>query len=309
MVMGDPRFFRIKGGHNPYTRNRWGIRKRVDRTRAIRQWQTLKGTLEALGAKVFVLPAVKDLPGLVFPANAGFLYPKYELRDLSKRTFYLSNLTSHRSREQDIYQSFFSSCGLATARLPYAFEGEADFFPCGEFYIFTYGTIRKTGFRPRWGWPPYSFQYSHRSDERNEEALKRIVGDRQILKVRLTDVRYYHGDTCFFAFGPNREYLFAYLDAIDQESRARLKHNLGSRLISLSHMDAENFVANSVQVDTENGPHLVLPAGVSDEVKTKVSSLGLPFSTVDVSEFFLKGGGSIKCLICDLGPLVQGHDT
>lgn len=303
--MGDPQLFRIKGGQNPYTRNRWGIRKRVCRVRALSQWQTLRETLESLGAKVFVLPAVKDLPGLVFPANAGFLYPKYEATDFSNKTFYLSNLTLHRLHEQDLYQNFFSSLGFVTSRLPYAFEGEADFFPCGEFYIFTCGTIRKTGFRPRWGWPLYEFQFSHRSDERNEDTLKRIVGNRPILKIRLTDVRYYHGDTCLFAFGPKREYLFAYPEAIDEESRNVLRHHLGSRLVELSRRDAENFVANSVQVDTANGPHLVLPAGVSEEVKTNVSSLGFSFSTVDVSEFFQKGGGSIKCLVCDLGPRVR----
>ncbi|MBI4358587.1 MAG: hypothetical protein HY584_04740 [Candidatus Omnitrophica bacterium] len=351
VLMGDPYFFRIKGGNNPYTRNHWGVRKRVDRERAIFQWQSLRETFESLGAKVFILAPREDLPGLAFPANAGFLYPKL-LRPLHesssplvrqktdesvlrrmgeekgggcnpphpnlpprrgegktdeeafKSTFYLSNLTGHRAGEQAVYREFFSELGFRLDTLPYPFEGEADFFPCGASYIFTYGTVRPTGFRLRFGWPPYEYQFSHRSDERNEKALQKIVGGRPILKVRLIDVRYYHGDTCLFAFGPKREHLFAYLDAVDEESRGLLQRHLGNRLIPLAREEAQNFVANSVQIETESGPHIVFPVGVSDEVKRKVSSLGISFTTVDVSEFFEKGGGSVKCMICDLGPLV-----
>jgi len=93
----------------------------------------------------------------------------------------------------------------------------------------------------------------------------------------------------------------AYLDAMDVPSRERLKLYFADKLIKLSEQDAENFIANSFQVDTPTGPHLVMPEKASMQIKAKVRALGIPFSTIDVSEFFEKGGGSIKCMLCDLG--------
>ena len=56
VLMGDPRHFSVKGGANPHTRTRWGTRRRVDRQRAIAQWQRLKDTLGDLGVRVIVVP-------------------------------------------------------------------------------------------------------------------------------------------------------------------------------------------------------------------------------------------------------------
>jgi N-dimethylarginine dimethylaminohydrolase len=302
ILLGDPSHFRIKSGKNPYTRDRWGRRKTVDLPKAAAQWGRFKGTLESLGAKVFVLPPSEENPSTVFPANAGFLYPKYEPRPWANKKFYLSSLSPHRAGEETLYRDFFASVGLATETAPYPFEGEADFFPCGDLHLFCHGPIVRTGFRPAWDWPPYRYRFSHRTDNRNREFLRSVVGQKEILGVRLIDERYYHGDTALFAFGRQREYLFAYLEALDFESQSRLKHRLGSRLIPLSRTDAENFVANGFQLDTPAGPHLVFPEGVSSQVRNTVTRMGFPMTTVDVSEFFLKGGGSVKCLICDLGP-------
>ncbi|MBI4353443.1 MAG: hypothetical protein HY593_05915 [Candidatus Omnitrophica bacterium] len=305
VLLGDPSFFRIKGGKNPYTRTRWGFKKKVDRVKAISQWKRFKETIESLGAHIFVLPPQREYPGAVFPANAGFLFPKYELLPWGRKRFYLSHLAFHRKGEEVIYRDFFISKGLPVEKLPYAFEGEADFFPCGEFYIFSYGRMVKPGFRPRLGWPPYEYRFSHRSDKRNADFLQRVIGDAPLVQVCLTNVRCYHGDTALFAFGRNRECLLAYRGAMDSASWEGLERCWGRHLFPLSQRDAENFTANSFQLDTPNGPHVVFPEGVSAEVRRTVSSVGLPYTCVDVSEFFTKGGGSVKCLLCDLGPYVE----
>ncbi len=301
VLLGDPSFFRIKSGANPYTRNAWGFRKKVDLKKALLQWGQFKEVLERAGAKVLVPPPQRDNPGMVFPANAGIIYPKYEPIPVSQKTFYLSNLTEHRAGEASFYRQFLAAQGFKFGTLPHRFEGEADFFPCGEVYIFSYGAITPTGFRPRWSLPPWRYQFSHRSDARNLKALEEIVKGKKVIPVRLTDTRYYHGDTALFAFGTKREYLLAYLEAMDEESGDRLKKFLGNRLIPISRKDAECFTANSFQLDTPQGPHLILPVQTSQDIRSKISSLGFPISTVDVSEFFEKGGGSIKCLLLDLG--------
>jgi N-dimethylarginine dimethylaminohydrolase len=46
---------------------------------------------------------------------------------------------------------------------------------------------------------------------------------------------------------------------------------------------------------------LVMPAGISDRLKAQVRERGVEPITADVSEFLKKGGGSVKCMIGDLG--------
>ncbi len=301
VLLGDPRHFRIKGGRNPYTRGRWGLKKRVDSARARAQWERFKETLERLGARTVVMNGDPDYPGMVFPANAGFLQAKYKPAPLAEKRFVLSKLSGHREGERHLYVRFLGSLGLRLEEAPFLFEGEADFFPAGEFFIFTFGKIVPTGFRPAAGLPPWRYQFSHRSDARNAEFLRKLVAPVNVLPVKLVDTRYYHGDTAFFAFGPKREYLLAYFGACDRESADRLKKHFGDKLFEISKADAEAFAANSFQLETPEGPHVVMPAGVSDAVRGRIRAAGLPCTEVDVSEFFSKGGGAVKCMLCDLG--------
>ena len=48
--------------------------------------------------------------------------------------------------------------------------------------------------------------------------------------------------------------------------------------------------------------YLFMPQGISEELERAVRERGVEPVTVDVSEFLAKGGGSIKCMILDLGP-------
>ncbi len=301
LLLGDPRHFRIKGGRNPYTRDRWGFKKRVDGARARGEWDRFKETLERLGARTHVVPAHPDYPGMVFPANAGFLHPKYKVAPLADKRFILSKLTAHREGERHRYVRFLGSLGLRLEEAPFAFEGEADFFPCGEFFIFTYGDIMPTGFAPRIGIPPWRYRFSHRTDARNAEFLRKLVSPVPVLPLKLTDTRYYHGDTALWACGPDRKFLFAYPPAFERDSWERLQKNFGGRLFELSREDAEAFGANSFQLETPQGPHAVLPSGVSEAMRDNLKRIDLPYTEVDVSEFFRKGGGAVKCMLCDLG--------
>src|SRR5262250_1814597 len=100
IVMGDPRHFSVRGGANPHTRNVLGIRKRVDPERARQQWHALARTLVAHGVKIYVIDPDPALTGLVYPANAGFVFPL----NGSGRTFYLANLLPSRAAEREVYR-------------------------------------------------------------------------------------------------------------------------------------------------------------------------------------------------------------
>ena len=156
IVMGNPAHFSVRGAANPHTRTALGLRKRVDPELARRQWHGMAKALISHGCEVLVIDPDQELTGLVYPANAGFLYPpdtaapKPEGFDRSK-LFYLANLLPTRAGERPVYQRFIRSLGIETRDLEARFEGEADFFPAGRHMIFTYGRIERQRFVPRFG--------------------------------------------------------------------------------------------------------------------------------------------------------------
>ncbi len=97
VLMGDPTHFSVKGGANPHTRTRWGRRRSVDRERAIHQWHELHAALRDHDVEILVVPADPEQPGLVYPANAGFMQEVDREQPLSERSFYLANLLPTRA--------------------------------------------------------------------------------------------------------------------------------------------------------------------------------------------------------------------
>ncbi len=298
--MGDPAHFRVRGGANPHTRTRWGFRKTVNHGLAREQWGLLKNLLTDHGVTVHVVPARESSPGLVFPANAGFLADLHEPWPREKKTFYLSQMLPSRRAEQALYGEFLKALGFRVEAFPRRFEGEADFFPAGDVFLFTSGVLENQRFVPRRGWPPYRRVYGFRSDPAALADLKSLC-HREILALTLVRETHYHGDTCLCAFGPRREFLLAYLPALAEESQNRLAARFGKNLVPLSREDGELFSANSFQIDSLR-PLLVMPHTVTERLRDQIRERGVDVEATDVSEFMTKGGGSVKCLIGDLGP-------
>ncbi len=308
VLLGDPSFFRIKSGSNPHTRDWLGRRKSVDRSRASTQWGNLKSVLQGHGVQIHVLPPVEELPGTVFPANAGFRFGS---------TFYLSNLNPARAREVEHYRLFLQRLGLSVQDFPseYLFEGEADFIPVGhpsgdprrKIYLFTHGRIEHPRWEFRLGIPPYRRIYGFRSDRWAQGALRDVVKPLEVVPLELIDERHYHGDTLLCPFGPHHEYLLVYLGGLSPMAQAALRSRFADRLVPLSREDAQSFAANSFQIAAdyygEEVPVLLMPDGLSVELYGQVRERGVIPCPVDVSEFLEKGGGAVKCMLLDLGEL------
>jgi N-dimethylarginine dimethylaminohydrolase len=304
IIMGDPRYFSVRGGANPHTRNLLGMKKKVDPELARRQWHAMALALNAHGAEVFVVEPRPDLPGLVYPANAGTLYPLEDCAAHAK-TFHLANLLPTRAGEREVYRLFIRALGFNTADVKARFEGEADFFPAGRYMLFTYGPIEHQRFVPALGLPPWRRVYGFRSEKGALKELSAIASGTEILALELRLEAYYHGDTALCSFGPRREFLLAYLDALSTESQGRLREAFGVNLVQLTADDAALYAANSFQIEDGGRLHLFMPLGVSDGLQRAVRERGVAPVLVDVSEFLAKGGGSIKCMILDLGPAVE----
>ncbi len=299
IAMGDPTYFSVLGGANPHTRNLLGIRKRVDVALARRQWHALARELIDHGVEVCVIEPHQRLTGLVYPANAGFLYP---LAGGGAKTFHLSNLLPTRADEREIYRPFIRAMGYPTADIRARFEGEADFFPAGRLMIFTWGRIERQRFVPRLGLPPWQRIYGFRSERGALGELEQIAGSRPILALELVLEAHYHGDTVLCSFGPEREFLLAYLAGLSAVSQARLRAEFAENLIELSEDDGAMYAANAFHTDLDGRQFLFLPRGVSERLLSQIRERGVDPVVVDASEFLAKGGGSIKCMILDLGP-------
>jgi N-dimethylarginine dimethylaminohydrolase len=302
VLMGDPTYFSIRAGANPHTRTVWGRRKSVDRAKAIAQWHAFAQLLCRFGVRVLVVPPSPVLPGLVYPANAGFLFPLDSPSPPQHREFYLANLLPSRAGEQAVYRQFLERCGFRTARLQARFEGEADFFPVGERYLFTYGNVEAQRFRFRFGMPPYERVYGFRSEIRALIELQQIAAGKEVVPVELCDEAYYHGDTTLCAFGPGRQFILAYLEALVPVAGERLQTLFKDDLLPLRAEDAMLYAANSFPLAQGSQYYLFMPAGVSETLLAQVREHGVEPVIIDVAEFLRKGGGAVKCMIGDLGP-------
>jgi arginine dihydrolase len=304
VLMGDPAFFSVKGGANPHTRTRLGTRRRVDRERAIRQWQRMRDVLRDHGVRVLVVPPDPAQPGLVYPANAGFLTDVDAEKPLAEKTFYLANLIATRAGERPHYERVLRAAGFRTASVPaeYRFEGEADFFPAGGIYLLTHGRLERQRFVPRLGLPPWRRVYGFRTDRRVESFLAPRVAPRPVLAIELVLEAHYHGDTALCAFGPGRRFLLAWPPALGAGAWDRLRERFGPDLIELGDADAARYAANAFALTQAGDSFLFLPDGCSDRLLGQVRERGATPVAIDVSEFLKKGGGSVKCMIGDLGP-------
>jgi len=288
--MGDPAAFEIRHGNNPHTRNRYGLKKHVDRVRAKEQWTAMKEVLERHGVEVHVLPADPERPGLVFPANAGFI-PKAGI-------FVAAHLNPTRAAEQAIYADALQQLGFSIHTISKAFEGQADLIRWGESYLFSYGRLRQPAWSWQRSWPPWQRRYGFRTDQTALPELGDWIPSDKVISIELTDEHYYHGDTLLCSFGPERRFLLAYDGAMSVASQESLKKH--KDILWLSDQDAAAFAANSFGIQEGDRHILFMPNGVSATLRRQIEGLGVQTVVIDVSEFLDKGGGAVKCMVFDM---------
>lgn len=284
IVMTDPRHFAIKGGANPHTRNPDNSLKVVELGRAWPQWHAYVDALLDAGLDVYVADATPSTTGMVFAANAGFLHERLASTPLSQRDFYVSHFTApHRVAEQPLFEDFMRRFGVNVLAYDDAvrFEGEADAFPVGR------------GESLRW-----MFTYGFRSDLSVADWLEREIVQAPLMRLKLTNPAYYHGDCLLCDLGGP---FLVWSGGIEPSDYAHLEDELGERIIALDDEDARGFIGNSFYVETHKGRFLFSPAAIRDATRAKIEAHGVQVVPVDISEFFGKGGGGPKCMVFNLG--------
>ena len=284
VLMTDPRYFTIRGGANPHTRNPDSTLKSVDSGRAWKQWHNYVDALLDGGVDIYVAEAVPELTGMVFAANAGFLAGRLEERPSHEKTFYPSHFTAeHRRPEGPEYAEFMENLGFEVADYPddWRFEGEADAFPVG-----------------RGGDLEWIFTYGFRSDPTIADWLEDDIVGEPFHRYELADPKYYHGDCILCDLGGP---LLGWSSGLVDASAERLREDFGDRLVELEDEEGAGFAGNSFYVETDRDRLLYTPTELGGETHEKIEAAGVTVVPVDISEFFGKGGGGPKCMVFNLG--------
>lgn len=259
ILMCPPDYFKVEYSINPWMAGNEGA---LDRDRAFDQWRTLRDAL-AEYAEIVEMPPQKNLPDMVFTANAGVVY--------GNKAMASHFLPQERRGEEKFFKAWFTENGFELCDLPddVGFEGAGDCL------------LDRGG---PWMWTGFGF----RTEIEAHEHLKNNF-DREIVSVKLVDERFYHIDTamCPLAEG----YLMYHPPAFDYDSRIAIEKRVPShKRIVVDTMDAGNFACNAVNL----GQH-VFVNDASLALRARLMRVGFNVHRIELSEF-LKAGGSAKCL-------------
>jgi N-dimethylarginine dimethylaminohydrolase len=255
ILMCPPDYYGIEYEINP-----WMSRERPsDHDTAVRQWNGLRETLEAVGVRISLVPPVKGLPDLVFTANAAMIFGRAATLSRFRH--------AQRQGEEAHYERALREHGFEIRILPEGvhFEGAGDALFCGD-TLFAGYLIRT-----------------------NAVALQKLSGTLQyrVIPLELVDPYYYHLDTCFCPLEPG--VAVYYPQAFDEYGR-RVLDDLVEELIPVEGEEARRFACNAVVV----GKTVITNTGCP-QLHAELESRGYTPVETPLDEF-AKAGGSAKCL-------------
>jgi N-dimethylarginine dimethylaminohydrolase len=253
--MCPPEYFEVVYEINP-----WMHREvRVDRDRAMDEWERLVTTLRAAGADVVLMEPHPTLPDLVFTANAGIVNGEQ----------FIASRFRHPEREHEVPYDieWFEKHGFVVDTLPddVSFEGAGDALP--------FGPVLLAGYR-------------FRSDATSHAYVSRLTAA-AVRSVELIDARLYHLDLTFCPLDDRRAIVAP--DGWDAYGRKVVEALVPEPLV-LGLDDALQFCANSIVVDST----VVMPS-CPPSVGRQLESWGFEIAVAPVDEF-LKAGGGCRCL-------------
>ncbi len=279
ILMCRPTHFGVHYVINPWMHGQVG---RADNAKAQTQWQQLHDLLCTLADVEVIEPGdtARDLPDMVFSANAGLLLGDTFVPSVFR--------VPERDGEVPLFGRWFADYDYEIKELPgdLSFEGEGDalFHPGQQLLWAGYGV--RSGIEA----------HAQLTDLFNVE----------VVSLRLVDQRFYHLDTCFYPLPGGRVVYFA--PAFDEPSRQEIERRVAPEdRIEVSEDDALRFTCNAVRLgDT------IVTNHASDALQSKLNKWGYKVATCDVSEFML-AGGACKCMTLllqqDLGPDAGSRPT
>lgn len=266
VLMCTPEHYDVVEVKNPYMDGNVG---RVDKARALAEWEALRRTYEIAGHEVLLIRGEAGLEDMVFAANQ--VLPGIRS---DGRPYVLLSRMQHPSRRKEvpIYRDWFERRGYDVFDLTASaghFEGQGD-------------AIWHPGKQLLWG--GHGARTTFRAYEQVSELLCVPV-----ITLELVNPNFYHLDTCFCALKSDAALYFP--GAFDSEGRALLARMFPD-LIEVSESESTRYFAcNAHALD---GKTVILQRGAVETV-SRLRAEGFDVIEVDTDEF-LKSGGSVFCM-------------
>lgn len=249
---------------------------------AIIEWTKLYNAFTELNVTIKLLDPVTGLPDLTY-VDCGLLI---------KNIFIPSNFyNEERQVEKDINIQWFKNNNYNIKKIDQniSFEGHGDSLWFGPKYLF--------------------IGHGFRTNYKAYEKITAIMDENfkeyniNIIPIQLTDLRWYHLDTCFCPLDYTNDNklnsALIYREAILPESFNIIK-SLVNNLIEIPLEDALNFACNSVVI----GKNIIIPKG-SQKTCSILKDIGFNPIEIPMNEM-MKGGGACKCLSFPLKTKIGG---
>jgi N-dimethylarginine dimethylaminohydrolase len=262
VLMCKPTYFDIEYVINPWM----DTSNRVDKERALRQWEYVRDVLIGLGVAVDYIEPVSGLPDMVFAGDAGMV---------SGNTFVASHFRyPQRQLEAEVASEWMRARDykVIQASDDVYFEGLGDVIFSDTSIIIGHGP---------------------RSSPESVQFIQQIFSDLKIIgEVHLCDPWFYHTALAAAFIGTDR--IIYYAPALSAKSRTLLESKFDAR-IAISEQDAKEFmVCNNIVVG-----HNVIVHDCTREMEKALNGWGYEVIKCPADEF-LKSGGSVRCLILPL---------
>jgi ornithine aminotransferase len=278
LMMSSPEHFEVSYTINPWMEPaQWSVSAERLAADARRGWAQLAATYERLGARVEVQPPVRDLPDMVFTANAALV--------LDRKVLLARFLCGERQGEEVYNRAFFAALRargvvdeIVEPPAGLTFEGAGD--------AIWDATRRLT-------WTGYG-QRSSRDVFRSIEALYGVPA----IALELIDPRFYHLDTCFCVLSGGD--VLWYPQAFSETAASAVREIVGDdRLIEATDDDAFHLGVNSVCFGRD-----VVMCHASVATQAELAARGYRVHIVPL-ESFNRSGGAAYCLTLRLDNSTQ----
>jgi N-dimethylarginine dimethylaminohydrolase len=257
-LMCRPTYFAVEYAINPWM----DPAVRVDRDRAIRQWEALRDLYLDLGHEVHEITPIEGLPDMVFAANGALV--------VDGRVYGARFASAERTPEGPAYLEWFRGAGYTETREPkHVNEGEGDFITLDDV------VLAATGFR---------------TEAAAHQEAERLLG-RPVVTLQLVDPRFYHLDTALFALSGDQ---VAYYPGAFSEGSRRVLRALYPDALLATEEDAAVLGLNAV-CDGRN----VVIAAEATALAGRLRALGFEVHPVELDEL-RKAGGGAKCCTLEL---------
>lgn len=278
-LMTDPAAFDVSYRINPWMDpEAWTAEHRAA---ALAASSELRATLQALGAHVETIGAVRGLPDLVFPANAAVV--------LDGRVLLARFRHPERQGEETVFRAVFARLkarGVVSEVLD---------LPDGVLQEGAGDAIWDAG--RGWFWAGFG----PRSNRASLGLIRKTFG-REVVGLELASERFYHLDTCFCPLSGGQ--VLYHPNAFTPDALAAIR----ARVAEADRIEATTEEAAAFCVNAVNLGETLVMARAPASLRAKLQAHGYHLVEIDLAPF-IRSGGAAYCMTLRLDRTGDPHSA